>query len=346
MLHDALSQAWPPFVLVVGLLLIGLVAAEDGLFDRGGELLDRTPGPPAALFAAGVLLVAVVTAILNLDTAVVFLTPVLVLAARRRGVDEEPFLYAAVFVANAASLTLPGANLTNLIVLAEHPSSGGTFVRELALPALVAVAVTAAGLGLRFRHALAHGGQASAGTPVRDWFGPGTIAAVVAGVLVVALPDPALPVFATGVAAAAVALGRREVSAAEVVDAVAPHVLGLVFMVAVGLGVLARAWDAPGELVAGAGRLETAAVAAAASALVNNLPAAVLLSAQSVPHPHALLIGLNVGPNLAVTGSLSAFLWMKTARQVGATPTIAAYTRRGLVLAPLAILAALAVSSG
>lgn len=117
-LSDAAQQAWPPFVLVTGLLLIGLVAHADGLFERAGRVLEQLPGPPDVLLAGGIVLVAVVTAVLNLDTAVVFLTPVLIAAARSRGVDEEPFLYASVFLANASSLFLPGSNLTNLLVLA------------------------------------------------------------------------------------------------------------------------------------------------------------------------------------------------------------------------------------
>lgn len=67
-LSDAAQQAWPPFVLVVGLLLIGLVAHADGLFGRAGGLLERLPGPPAALLAGSIALVALVTAVLNLDT--------------------------------------------------------------------------------------------------------------------------------------------------------------------------------------------------------------------------------------------------------------------------------------
>jgi arsenical pump membrane protein len=126
-----------------------------------------------------------------------------------------------------------------------------------------------------------------------------------------------------------------------VVDVLSPHVLAGLFAVSVALGTLARAWDGPAHLVASAGRVETTAIGALASVLVNNLPAAVLLSAQHLPHPRALLIGLNLGPNLAVTGSLSAFLWFKTARQIGAQPSILAFSRRGLLLAPLAIAVAL-----
>jgi arsenical pump membrane protein len=91
-LSAAAEQAWPPFVLVTGLLLIGLIAHRDGLFERAGQLLQGVAGGPPVLFGACLLLVAIVTAVLNLDTAVVFLTPVLVHAARGRGIDDEAFL--------------------------------------------------------------------------------------------------------------------------------------------------------------------------------------------------------------------------------------------------------------
>ena len=87
---DAALQAWPPFILVAGLLMIGAAAAADGLFESIGARLASGRLPPRALLVALLALVAVVTAVLNLDTSVVFLTPVLVHAARRRGVDERP----------------------------------------------------------------------------------------------------------------------------------------------------------------------------------------------------------------------------------------------------------------
>ena len=106
---SAANQAWPPFVLVAGLLLIGAAAAEDGLFEAAGACLARSRLGACSLLVALLGLVAAVTAVLNLDTSVVFLTPVLVLAARHRGLDERAFLYGSVFMANAASLLLPGS---------------------------------------------------------------------------------------------------------------------------------------------------------------------------------------------------------------------------------------------
>ncbi len=78
-------------------------------------MLARLPGGSLPLYVVAMLLVAVVTVFLNLDTSVAFLTPVLVHLARRRGAGELRFLYGCVFMSNAASLLLPGSNLTNLL---------------------------------------------------------------------------------------------------------------------------------------------------------------------------------------------------------------------------------------
>jgi arsenical pump membrane protein len=93
------------------------------------------------------------------------------------------------------------------------------------------------------------------------------------------------------------------------------------------------------------GRWATAWIAAAASVVVNNLPAAMLLSHHVPQHPRALLLGLDLGPNLAVTGSLSALFWLQVARANGATPSIRRYTLFGSLLMPLTLVAALVVTS-
>ena len=122
--HAAFTQAWPAFALVAGLLLVGAAAAADGIFEAAGAWIARAPGGPVVLLCGLLLLDAAVTVVLNLDTAVVFMTPVLLHAARRRLLGEGPFLYGAVFMANSASLLLPGANLTNLIVFADRDVTG------------------------------------------------------------------------------------------------------------------------------------------------------------------------------------------------------------------------------
>jgi arsenical pump membrane protein len=330
----AAEQAWPPFVLVVGLLLIGAVAADDGLFEAIGARLARSRLGARGLLVALLALVAAVTAVLNLDTAVVFLTPVLVHAARDRGLNELPFLYGAVFMANAASLLLPGSNLTNLLVLRGDPQGGGSFAAHM-LPAwLTACAITVTfvcasfGFGKTGRH------TATALPPLR--LRVGAAATAVAALLVVLLSNPALPVLAVGLAGIALQRLRPRVDARALV---------ILFAVAVTLGTLARLWHGPARLLDSSGVWGVAGIGAAASLLVNNLPASVLLAARAPAHPDALLLGLDLGPNLAVTGSLSAVLWLQAARSVGARPSIATYSRLGVVLVPVTLAAAVAVSS-
>ena len=104
----AAAQDWPPFVLVAGLLLVGLVAEEDRLFAAAGHALARLAPNGVALYAGTAILVVAVTTLLNLDTAVTFLTPVLVYTARSRGEGRAPLVYACLLLANAGSLSCPG----------------------------------------------------------------------------------------------------------------------------------------------------------------------------------------------------------------------------------------------
>jgi arsenical pump membrane protein len=285
-------------------------------------------------------MVALVTALLNLDTAAVFLTPVLIRVAQRRGLRPAPFLYGSVLMANASSLFLPGSNLTNLLVLSRTHISGAAFLVGMLALSLSATLVTAAGLLLIHRRGLREQVRADS-PPVPAGLGLGFWTALLAAVLMLILRQPALPVFALGAALAGWRIFQGRLTAADVGDRIgAPVLLGL-FGAAVALGTIARSSGFPGDQLSSAGQPETAAVAALSSILVNNLPAAVLLSARAPAHPQALLLGLGVGPNLAVTGSLSVLLWWRAANATGVRPSLLAYSRQGIPLALAAILFAL-----
>jgi arsenical pump membrane protein len=300
-------------------------------------MLARLPVGSRAVFVVALLFVALVTALLNLDTSVFFLTPVLLHLARSRGIDESPFLYGAVFMSNAASLFLPGSNLTNLIVLHGEHVSGASFFARMWPAAAVSVLTTIAVLLVAFRGSF--GATAGAATETRrPRVGVGAVAVLVATLLVLLLASPALPVLAVGIAAVLVARTTR----ARVLAAVDIRVLALLFALATLLGGLGRWWGGPDALFDSLGRWQTGALAALAAVGLNNLPAAVLLTPDPPLHGRALLLGLNIGPNLAVTGSLSALLWLRVARSLGARPSAKTYSRVGVVLAPLTLAASLA----
>ena len=341
----AAAQDWPPFVLVAGLLLVGLVADGDRLFAAGGHALARLSPNGLLLYGGTVVLVVSVTTLLNLDTSVTFLTPVLVYAARSRGEGEAPLLYACLLLSNAGSLLLPGSNLTNLIVLGHLHLSGGAFLAHMALPALAAAGVTALVVGVVHHRALRTTLTPSI-EPERAVVGVGLVAIVLVTVLVVTLRAPALPVAAVGVVA--VVLSSRRGRARPTTPRAALDILGIpvlvgLFGLAVALGTLGRSWSGPATLLSHLDAWGTAVFAALTSVLVNNLPAASLLAARQPPHPFALLIGLNVGPNLFVTGSLAWILWLRAARTAGGQPDIRRASLLGLVSVPLALTAAVGV---
>jgi arsenical pump membrane protein len=387
------------------------VADGDGLFAAAGARLAGAVRSGVLLFAGSVLIISVVTATLNLDTSVAFLTPVLVHAARNRGYGQPALLYGCLLLSNAASLLLPGSNLTNLIVLGHLHLTGAQFAARMWLPWLCAVAVTAAVVAIGERSSL-RTAECRAGPAPRLEFGLGLAAIVAATVIVIVIREPALPVLLIGAAAAiwrlrtnrparravsavggagdapdelpvdegrageratgdgqadavptgdgqadiGLALGRlaeeapadgglageRPLTAGRVWQVLGVPVLAGLFGAAVALGTLGRAWSGPAVLLSHLSGWATAAGAAATTVAVNNLPAASMLAARTPAHPFELLIGLNLGPNLCVTGSLAWILWLRSAREAGSRPSLARASRLGLVAVPLSIVAAVA----
>ena len=337
--RSAATQTWPAFVLVAGLLLVGLVAATDGLFAAAGGRMAAAAPSGATLFAGVAALVAVVTAVLNLDTAVAFIAPVLVHTARRRREDAAALLALCLLMSNAASLLLPGSNLTNLIVLGSGHLSGGAFFVRMALPWVASVVVTALVVAVPARAMLQRRVQVSAERE-RMVIGVGMLSVIAVVVIVLAVSAPAPAVAAVGVAAAASALVRRRMTLEDVRRTVdVPVLLGL-FGLAVALGTLGRNWTGPAAALGHLNPWATAAVGAVSTVFVNNLPAAALLSARPPTHPLSLLIGLDVGPNLFVSGSLAWVLWYSSAKAAGGRPDVARTVKTGLVAAPLALVAA------
>ena len=368
-------------MLVAGLLLIGLVADGDGLFRYAGQRLARAGRSGYLLFAGAAVIITAVTATLNLDTSVAFLTPVLVYTARSRAgpgpVDAGPegagpgdagpegagpaLLYGCLLLSNAASLLLPGSNLTNLIVLGHLHLTGGQFVARMWLPWLGAVIVTAAVVAVGERRSLrgprraglageavslageAAGLAGETGAPAAGaTLGAGLAAVLLATAAVVVLPAPAIPVLLIGAAATGLRLAQRRVTWRQARDVLSLPVLAGLFGLAVVLGALGRTWSGPAILLGHLDGWATAVVAALATVTLNNLPAASLLAARAVSHPFSLLIGLNLGPNLCVTGSMAWLLWLRAARAAGARPSLRRASALGLVAVPVSMAVALA----
>jgi arsenical pump membrane protein len=338
------SQVWPPFVLVTGLLLVGIVADDDGLFKYAGQQLAAFSANGYVLMAGTTILIGTVTAVLNLDTSVAFLTPVLIYAARSRGAGEAPLLYGCLLLSNAGSLFLPGSNLTNLIVLGHLHLTGAQFFSVMWAPALAALLLTAAIIALVQRSDL----RRRADDPeevARPVLGLGLVAVVLATGFILFTRSPAIAVVFVGLVVVGVRIIKGKDSVRHVAEVVGLPLLVGLFGVAVALGTLGRHWVGLSNSLGHLGGWATAGVAAVVSVLVNNLPAASLLAARTPRHPYALLVGLNLGPNLFVTGSLAWMLWFRVAQRAGAQPSLAKASRLGVMTVPVAMAGALAILS-
>lgn len=359
----------PVVLFLVAVLVLARVCAAEGLFEAIGDLARRgSRSDPGRLLLIVVVVAALTTTILSLDTTVVLLTPVVVATVRRAGVSAAPFLLVTVHLANSASLLLPVSNLTNLLALQHSGLDFGTFAARMALPWLCAVAVEYVAVRYTHRRDLATdrtGDAAGAVTTAGEAAGtsgeeviriPRFALVVVLATLVgfaVTGPLGVAPVWVAAAGALVLAvptLAGRRVSARELVAAAGVDFA--VFVLAIGVIVLVLAGGPLGRALAsilptGSSWLDLlvlAGIATVVANLVNNLPATLLLlgllpAGGSVAAVLAVLVGVNVGPNLAYPGSLATLLWRRAVPE-SLRPSLRDFTVLGVLTVPVILLLA------
>jgi arsenical pump membrane protein len=291
----------------------------------------------------------------------VVLTPAVYAATRAAKVEPLPYLYISAFIANAASFVLPISNPANLVVFGAQMPPLSEWLRYFALPSAAAVAATYIALRLTQRWAL------NARVAVVDEMPPLTLGGKLAacGISLTAVVllgasalgrDLGLPTFVAGAAVTIIVLAVGRLSPMPVLRDVSWSVLPLV----AGLFILVEGINRTGALPSLARILKGAAAAsphvtswiagvgvAIVSNLINNLPmgliAATTSQAAQVPRhvAGAILIGVDLGPNLSVTGSLATILWLIALRREGEHVAAWQFLKLGLVVMPPALLLAL-----
>lgn len=91
--------------------------------------------------------------------------------------------------------------------------------------------------------------------------------------------------------------------------------------------------------------LIAAGLAALLANLLNNLPATLVLLPAVAHSPGlvlAVLIGVNVGPNLTYVGSLATLLWRQILHARDARPSTIQFLTLGAITVPLGLLAGVA----
>jgi arsenical pump membrane protein len=370
-----LEEAWrgvlkgaDVYLFLIGMMLLAEIARREGLFDWLAALATGwAKGSPARLFALVYGVGVVVTVFLSNDATAVVLTPAVFAAAKAARVkDPLPYLFICAFIANAASFVLPISNPANLVVFGGgHMPALGDWLARFALPSLAAILATFVLLYLTQRSALRNDALSRDVDRPRLSFGgrlAGVGIAATAVVLIAASAldrDLGLPTAIAGfVTALAILILNKETPwslVREISWGVLPLVAGLFVLVEAlaHTGVIATsiaalqqaAAGAPDETAWGAG-----ALIALACNLLNNLPVG-LIAGATVQGAHAspaiasaLLIGVDLGPNLSITGSLATILWLYALRRERLSVGAWRFLKLGLLVAPPALLAALAAT--
>ena len=349
------GQLGPVIGFLAAVLVLAQLCDDEGLFRACGSLLSRAAaGQPRRLLACVFAVASVITAVLSLDATIVLLTPVVFATAARLGVRSKPHVFACTHLSNTASLLLPVSNLTNLLAFAASGLSFPRFAALMALPWLIAIGTEY----LVFRRFFATDLDAGAhAPPVAEpaevpVFALATVACTLAGfVLTSALGlSPAWAACAGALVLAARALARRRTTPAAIVRAAAVPFLAFVLA----LGVVVRALTgnglagALGQLIPGGtglpALLAIVAVAAVLANVINNLPAVLVLLPLTAPAGPgavlAVLLGVNIGPNLTYAGSLATLLWRRIVHEHDTDVDIREFTRLGLLTVPAALLLA------
>jgi arsenical pump membrane protein len=359
----AVDKGLDVYLFLTGMMLLSEVARREGLFDVVAALaVRRANRSPRRLFLLVYGVGVVVTAVLSNDATAVVMTPAVYAAAKKARVEPLPYLFICAMVANAASFVLPISNPANIVLYGGHTPALGRWLASFALAS--AASVVATYLVLRWVEGgrLAERFEDDAEVPplsAGGWTalaGIGATALVLLAVSALGVPLGA-PTCAMGVLTAAVVLVRRREAPWATLREVSWSVLPLV----AGLFVLVEALNATGAIAALAAAMAQAlraspqgapwafgSLIAGVSNLMNNLPAGLIASstlAQAHASPKAvdaLLIGVDLGPNLSVTGSLATILWLSAIRREGEHVGFWRFLKVGAAVMPPALALALA----
>jgi arsenical pump membrane protein len=351
------------YLFLTGMMLLAEVAREEKLFDWLAAHATRlAQGSAQRLFLLIYLVGVVVTTFLSNDATAVVLTPAVAAAVKAAKVKNPlPYLFICAFIANAASFVLPISNPANLVIYGAHMPPLLEWLPRYLLPAAVAIAATYFILRYTQREELGQPIEKEIELPTLERGGKvalGGIAGTAVALLAAsALDQPlGLPTAIMGGLTTAIVLLLVRKSPLAVVRSVSWAVLPLV----AGLFVLVEGLNKTGVtqwlsalLTRGAGQSEAGTTWASGVGVallcnvLNNLPAGlitgnVLQTAHvSEPIKSAMLIGIDLGPNLSVTGSLATILWLVALRRENITVSAWQFLKLGALVMTVPLLLAI-----
>lgn len=350
------------YLFLAGMMVLAEIAREEGVFDwAAGLAASHAKQSPHRLFFLVYLVGIAVTALLSNDATTVVLTPAVLAVARRVQARPEPYLLACALVANAASFIFPISNPANLVLFGTQIPPLLAWIRIFLLPSIASVVVTFFVLRWYARKDLRTPLAAKiSGSPLSTEGKLALAGLLAASGALIGSSALGLPLGLPTCCAACLVLLVVAIRNRRILRSVVRGVSWSVLPLVAGLFVLVEAMEGAGLLPAARAGLSSLAswppLAAKLAAgfgfglisnVMNNLPVG-LIGAAAVqgnhltgPLAHAVLVGVDLGPNLSVTGSLATILWLIVLRREGVTMSGRAFLKVGIVAMPLALAASL-----
>jgi arsenical pump membrane protein len=352
------------YLFLLGMMVLSEVARQEGLFDfLAGVAARFAKGSAPRLFVLIYVVGILVTALLSNDATAVVLTPAVAATVKSAKIEEPlPYLLICALIANAASFVLPIANPANLVIYGNHMPPLLQWLPSYSLASILSIAVTFLALRWTQRNSLKQKMAAEVYVPALTPAGKTAAVGIVLTSIALLTASAfdmqlGLPTAIAGGLTLFAVLLREQKAPWRLMREISWGILPLV----AGLFVLVQALDHTGVIDALKDflRNETAHAAAATawgsgiaiafvSNLINNLPAG-LIAGTAVRGAHvsdhvtrAILIGVDLGPNLSITGSLATLLWLDALKREGLHVSGRTFLKYGILVMPPALIAALA----
>jgi arsenical pump membrane protein len=358
----ASAKALEVCFFLIGMMLLCELAREHGVFDWLSAIaVLRADGSCLRLFTLVYAVGTVVTVFMSNDATAVVLTPAVLTAVRKAKVQPLPYLFVCAFIANAASFLLPISNPANLVVFHDGMPPLGKWLLAFGLPSLLSIGTTFVVLRWVYRRELCE--RINHHIEPRNLSGNGKLVLGSAGLMIAVLltasslgKDLGLPTCLSALAITAIVCIKERSNPLVLARALSWETLllvgGLFVMVdaieSIGAMQYTKEWlDWLQHLSTAAGSLIAGFAVGIANNLVNNLPLGLIVgSTLHAAHAkwaivEAVLIGVDLGPNLSITGSLATILWLIALRKENLNVSFWDFLKVGTIAMPLALLAAL-----
>jgi arsenical pump membrane protein len=358
----AAAEGSDVYLFLIGMMLLSELAREHGVFDwLSSAALKGAHGSCVRLFTLVYGVGTLVTIFMSNDATAVVLTPAILAAIRKAKVAPLPYLFACAMIANAASFVLPISNPANLVVFHTSMPPLGRWLSSFGLPSILSIVATYLVLRFVFRKELTGSAEEGDRAKLLSTNGKivlGGIASMVAVLLTASALDRdlGLPTCLAALAITAVVCIKARSNPWSLFKEISWATIALV----AGLFIMVEAVQSTGALKFTLAALHdvqrlalpfaaliTGFVVGVANNLVNNLPLGLVAGATlQAEHAtgliaNAVLIGVDLGPNLSVTGSLATILWLIALRKEKLDVSAWDFFKVGAIAMPVALVVAI-----